>query len=490
MPYPIFLFNSLTKKIEKFTPLESNIVRMYTCGPTVYNFAHIGNMRSFLFADLLQRVLRVVGGYKVHWVMNITNIDDKTIRDSAIGSSAWLPEMGKQTDDPLKNLTKFTEYYRKAFLEDIQQLGINLKDFYKMPKATDYIPKMQDLVLRILEKGFAYISGGSVYFDVSKWRQVDIYGKLFKIDFDKFVEGSRIDADTYEKEEVSDFALWKARKEGEPYWEFRPDGVNCDGRPGWHLECSVMEREILGLPFDIHTGGVDLKFPHHEDEIAQSKAGYGIEPTVFWCHNEFLLVEGKKMSKSLGNFYTLRDLLQQGIDPLDIRYLMLSVHYANQLNFTFDGLKSAKKARSRVNEYIYDLFEKPIDSDENTLDLKELKDSIFLDIGFDLQMPKALATLFSFINEHPPESITRRDAQNLLEFLSKFNDIFAVWKIEKRQEKDVALPEEVVKLAELRLEARRNKNFIEADRLREEIWKLGFNVIDTKDAFKIEPRET
>lgn len=490
MSYPIFLFNSLTRKIEKFTPLEGRTARIYSCGPTVYNYAHLGNMRSFLFADLLQRVLRVVGGYKVHWVMNITNIDDKTIRDSALGSPAWLPEMGKQEGDPLKNLMKFTEYYRKAFLDDIQQLGIKLKDFYKMPKATDYIPQMQDLVLRILEKGYAYVSSGSVYFDVSKWRQVDIYGKLYKIDFEKFVEGSRIDADSYEKDEVSDFALWKFRKEGEPFWEFRPNGINCDGRPGWHLECSVMEREILGLPFDIHTGGVDLKFPHHEDEIAQSKSGYGVEPTVFWCHNEFLLVEGKKMSKSLGNFFTLRDLIKQGIDPLDIRFLMFSVHYANQLNFTFDGLKSARRARFRVQDYIYELFEKKLKFNESSFDVKEFADSVFSDIGFDLQMPKALATLFSFINDHPPETITHRDAEDLLSFFSKLNQIFGLWKVEPRSKEEILIPEEVKKLAEQRFKARQAKNFADADRIRDMIHKLGFQIMDTKDGYKIEPIET
>lgn len=490
MPYPIFLYNSLTKKIEKFTPLEGNTVRMYSCGPTVYNYAHIGNMRSFLFADLLQRTLRVIGGYKVHWVMNITNIDDKTIRDSAVGSPAWLAEMGKQTNDPFKNLLKFTEYYRKAFLEDIQQLGINIKDFYKMPKATDFIPQMKDLVLRIIEKGYAYISGGSVYFDVSKWRQVDIYGKLYKIDFEKFVEGSRVDADSYEKDEVSDFALWKAKKEGEPFWEFRPNEVNCDGRPGWHLECSVMEREILGLPFDIHTGGVDLKFPHHEDEIAQSKAGYGVEPTAFWCHNEFLLVEGKKMSKSLGNFYTLRDLLHQGIDPLDIRYLMFSVHYANQLNFTFEGLKSARKARFRVQDYIYDLFEKPDNILESTIDLKVFIDSVFSDIGFDLQMPKAMATLFSFINQNPPEKLSRKDAESLLDFFTKLNNIIAVWKIEPRPKNRLVIPDEVQRLAQLRYQARQAKNYAKADQFREQIRELGFQIVDTPDGYLIEPIET
>jgi cysteinyl-tRNA synthetase len=488
MAYPIFLFNSLTRKIEKFEPLENNLVRMYSCGPTVYNYAHIGNMRSFLFADLLQRVLRVVGGYKVRWVMNITNIDDKTIRDSAVGSDAWLPEMGRQTNDPMDNLRKFTEYYRKAFLEDIKKLGINLKDFYKMPKATEYIVQMQDLVRKIVEKGFGYIANGSVYFDISKWRQVDIYGKLYRIDFEKFKEGSRIDSDSYEREEASDFAIWKSRKPGEPYWEFRLNGINCDGRPGWHLECSVMEREILGLPFDIHTGGVDLKFPHHEDEIAQSKSGYGIEPTAFWCHNEFLLVEGKKMSKSLGNFFTLRDLIARGVDPLDVRYLMFSTHYSTQLNFTFDGLNAARKARARIQDYIYDLFEistpKP-----SFVDIKALKDSIFTDMGYDLQIPKALATLFEFVNEHPAKEFGQEDANKMLKLFRQLNKIFGVWQLSQRPKEVIEIPEEVIKLARERFEARKAKNFEKADLLREKINQLGFNILDTKENYVLEPKK-
>ncbi|MCX7880167.1 MAG: cysteine--tRNA ligase [Ignavibacteria bacterium] len=488
MAYPIYLFNSLTRKIEKFTPLEDNLVRIYTCGPTVYNFAHIGNLRSFLFADLLQRVLKVVGKYKVQWVMNITNIDDKTIRDSSPGSTAWLPEMGRQVPDPLKRLIKFTEYYRKKFIEDIRKVGINLRDFYRMPKATDYIPQMQELVRKIVEKGFGYIVNGSVYFDVSKWRQHDLYGKLYHIDFEKFKEGSRIDADSYDKEEFSDFALWKARKEGEPYWEFVLNGINCSGRPGWHLECSVMEREILGLPFDIHTGGVDLKFPHHEDEIAQSKAGYGVEPTVFWCHNEFLLVDGQKMSKSLGNYYTLRDLIDRGVDPLDFRYLVFSAHYSTQLNFTFQALASARKARFRIQNYIYSLFES-YGVEDKSAKIKELRDKIFSDLGYDLQTPKALATLFEFINENPPKEFSQNSSKELLKLFGDLNKIFNVWTIEPKPEEKLFIPEDVKKLAELRFEARKNKNFSEADRLREEIKQKGFQVVDTKEGYQILPIE-
>ena len=305
------LYNSLTRKTEEFKPLNKNEVRMYSCGPTVYNYAHIGNMRAFLFADLLQRTLRTVACWDVKWVMNITNIDDKTIRDSALGSTEWKKGMGEQTNSPIDNLLKFTKYYEQKFINDIETLGIDATHFYKMPKATEYINEMQELITKIFEKGLAYISEGSVYFNVSEWRKRDTYGRLKKIDFDNFRAGVRIDADQYEREQASDFVLWKMKKEGEPFWDYSLDGQNLQGRPGWHIECSAMEYVLLGLPFDIHTGGIDLQFPHHEDEIAQSKAGYGIDPTVFWCHNEFLEVEGEKMSKSKGNFFTLKDLMKK-----------------------------------------------------------------------------------------------------------------------------------------------------------------------------------
>lgn len=478
----VYLNNSLTKKVEKFEPLEGNTVRMYSCGPTVYNYAHIGNMRAFLFADLLQRVLRVVGGYEVRWVMNITNIDDKTIRDSHKRSEEWKPEMGEQNDNPLDNLIKFTTYYEKSFLEDITKLGINLKHFSAMPKATEYILQMQDLILRLLDKDLAYISGGSVYFNVAEWRKTDIYGKLFKIDFEHFKAGMRIDSDQYEREQVSDFALWKARKEDEPFWKFNIAGQICDGRPGWHIECSVMEKELLGLPFDIHTGGIDLKFPHHEDEIAQSKAGYGIDPTAFWCHNEFLEVEGQKMSKSLGNFFTLRDLCEKGIDPLDIRFSMFSSHYASTYNFTFDGISASRKARQRVQEYIYELF-----NTENcgkvSCDAEKLKDEVFTELGNDLHTPKALAIVFSFINQYPAENLRVTSKKELIAFFRKLNHIFEVWKIEPKKEE---IPAEIIELAEKRLQARKDKNFAESDILRQQLLDAGFSIKDTKDGYSIQ----
>lgn len=482
----IKLYNSLNKSVDEFKPIHGNEVRMYSCGPTVYNYAHIGNMRAFLFADLLQRTLRVVGEHDVKWVMNITNIDDKTIRDSQKGSDAWLSDMGEQTNNPIENLLMLTKFYENSFVDDINKLGIDSSHFFSMPKATEYIPQMQELIRAIVEKGIGYVSEGSVYFDVNEWRKRDIYGKLFKIDFDNFRAGVRIDSDQYEREQASDFVLWKAKKDGEPYWDFDINGENCPGRPGWHIECSAMEYELLGLPFDIHTGGVDLKFPHHEDEIAQSKAGYGIEPTVFWCHNEFLEVEGEKMSKSLGNFFTLRDLMEKGVDPIDIRFAMFSAHYASKFNFTFDGISAARKARFRIQEYIYELLNRNISAQDIKSELIEkLCDSVFAELANDLHTPKALAALFSFMNNNNAKNLDEKDVIPMLNFLKQMNDIFAAWSFEPKEEIIEEIPEEVNALAEARWNAKQSKNWAEADVLRQKISDLGYTVKDKKDGYDL-----
>ncbi len=480
----IYLHNSLTGKLSHVTPLDGKVIRMYSCGPTVYNYAHIGNMRSFLFADLLQRVLRVVGNFKVLWVMNITNIDDKTIRDSAFGSNEWKEEMGEQSNDPLENLLKFTSFYEQKFLEDITKLKINLKHFYRIPKATDFILQIQDTIQKIYKNGLAYYSAGSVYFNVSEWRKKDIYGKLFKIDFENFRSGERIESDQYEKEQAADFALWKSRKPGEPYWEFELDGQRCDGRPGWHIECSVMEKEILGLPFDIHTGGIDLKFPHHEDEIAQSKAAYGIDPTAVWCHNEFLEVEGQKMSKSLGNFFTLRDLEKKGIDPVDIRYAMLSAHYGSVYNFTFNGINAARKARLRIQDFIYSLFDEETEGPDK-IDVDALRNNVFTELANDLHTPKALAHIFTFVNNINPKTIKLSSKKKLKSFFVELNKIFEVWTLDQKPEEKLTIPEHILKLAEERFHLKKEKKFELADKLRKEIYDAGFVIKDTKDNYEI-----
>ncbi|MCS7177120.1 MAG: cysteine--tRNA ligase [Candidatus Kapabacteria bacterium] len=482
----IELFNTLSRQLEPFEPLQPGVVRMYTCGPTVYDYAHIGNMRAFLCADLLQRVLRVVGGYEVRWVMNITDIDDKTIRGSTPGSPSWLPEMGEQTDDPHENLRRYTSFYEQAFLEDIERLRIRRSDLFAMPRATDYIAPMQDLVRRIVEHGFGYIAGGSVYFDLSAWRRVAQYGRLFTVDPEAIKPGARIDVDQYERDEVSDFVLWKGRKPGEPYWEFGLHGHSLPGRPGWHLECSVMEHELLGLPFDIHTGGIDLRFPHHENEIAQSMAGYGVDPTRFWVHNEFLEVEGQKMSKSLGNFYTLRDLLSRGIDPLDVRFAMLGAHYRSPFNFTFPGIEAARRARERVQEYIYALHDEPAAADGMTVNTAAVRESVFCHLANDLHTPKAFAEFFSFINATPPSALSAESRREVLHFLSEFNLIVDVWDIAPRPQEEI--PEEIRRLAELRWQLRLQRRYAESDAIREQIQRAGYTIKDLRDGYVIERR--
>ncbi len=481
----IKLYNTLTRSIERFEPIEPGRVRMYSCGPTVYNHVHIGNLRAFLCADILQRVLRVVGGYDVRWVMNITDIDDKTIRDSQPGSPAWIADrMGEQTSDPAENLRRLTRYYEEVFLHDISAIGIRREHLFALPRATEYIPAMMELIERIWRNGYAYVAGGSVYFDLSAWIQSHPYGVLFAVDLDHFVAGARIDADQYEREEVSDFVLWKARKEGEPAWDLVLGEQVLPGRPGWHIECSAMGHQLLGLPFDIHTGGVDLRFPHHEDEIAQSAAGYGCQTARFWVHNEFLEVEGQKMSKSLGNFYTLSDLVERGLDPLDVRYAMLGAHYQSVYNFTFDGVTAARRARRRVQEYIYQLQEHHGHRD---CDVEALREEVFGHFADNLHTPKALAALFTFLGEHPATELAPSAQTALLEFFSQLNQIVGVWEIAPRPPR--VIPEHVQQLAQERWHARLQRDFARADQLRQQLAEHGYGVRDRGDGYDVIPLE-
>lgn len=474
------LYNTLSRKIEEFEPINKSKVGIYSCGPTVYSFAHIGNLRSFLFADLLQRTLRVVGEYDIKWVMNITDIDDKTIRDSKPESGNWVEEMGQKTENPLQNLKSFTTYYTNEFLKDIEKAGIDTAQINKFPKATEHIEEMKELITLIYRNGFAYIADGNVYFNVSKWRDKENYGRLKNIDFDNFKKGVRIDADEYEREEVSDFVLWKNKKEGEPFWDFELDGKELAGRPGWHLECSAMEKKYLDLPFDIHTGGIDLQFPHHEDEIAQSHAGYGIDPTRYWCHCEFLEVEGKKMSKSFGNFFTLRDLENKGYDTLDIRFAILSQHYRTKYNFTLDGITSAAKGRKKVQNFIDILLEEEFGDVE--IDVDSLKNKIYLELADDLHTPKALAELFSFINNNKNSRFTEKTNMELLNLLKDLNKIFAIWKFEKES---IEIDSEIEKLAKERFKAKQNKDWATADEIRNKLTELGYTIKDSKDGYEI-----
>ncbi len=478
------LYNSLSKRVEDFNPINPESVSIYSCGPTVYNYAHIGNIRAFLFADLLQRVLKVVANYPVKWVMNITNIDDKTIRDSQQGSPAWKPEMGEQTDDAKENLSKLTNYYEQKFFEDLRLVGIDTNDFFANPRATDYISEMQELIKMIYDKGLAYPADGSIYFNVNEWMKIDKYGKLKKLDFKNMKANLRIDSDQYEREQVSDFVIWKGLKPGEPFWDFMLDGVNYPGRPGWHIECSAMEEKLLGLPFDIHTGGIDLKFPHHEDEIAQSKAGYGVEPTNYFCHNEFLEVEGEKMSKSKGNFFTIQDLIAKGIDPLNIRFSILAAHYASVFNFTFDGIKSISKGRYRIQDFIYGLFSEK--SGDATLKVEEIKEKIFSKLTDDLHTPKALAEIFSLINSTDPEMLNQQTKAELKALFAQLNEIFHVWSLEAKPETETEdIPAEIKQLADDRIAAKKEKNYAKADEIRNKIDELGYALKDTKDGYEI-----
>jgi len=330
----------MSARVEEFRPLQDNEVRMYACGPTVYDYGHIGNFRTFIAVDLLQRFLRQ-SGYKVRYVMNITDVDDKIIRNSA------------RDGVPVK---QYTAKYEKAFLEDSATLNIQQAH---LVRATDHIPAMADFIARLEQKGLAYrTDDGSYYFRIAKF---PAYGKLSKKDFAGMEDGARVDVDEYEKDNARDFALWKAPKQGEASWE---TGIGR-GRPGWHIECSVMSMQELGETFDLHAGGEDLIFPHHENEIAQSESLTGKMFARFWFHARFLLVEGEKMSKSLGNFFTLRDLVLRGHKPSSIRYLLTSVPYRNQLNFTFDGLKQAATSVDRLRNFRLRLSQAQLPSGSN-----------------------------------------------------------------------------------------------------------------------------
>src|SRR5437868_273584 len=342
------LFNTLSGKVDEFRPLVNNEVRMYACGPTVYDYGHIGNFRTFIAVDILRRYLRQ-SGHKLHHVMNITDVDDKIIRNAAQAGV---------------NVQQYTAKYQKAFLEDAAALHIEEP---QITRATEHIAQMAEFIARLVEKGLAYkTEDGSYYFRIAKFPG---YGKLSKRDFAGMENGARVDVDEYEKDRARDFALWKAPKAGEASWETKIG----PGRPGWHIECSVMSMEELGETFDLHAGGEDLIFPHHENEIAQSEALTGKPFAHFWFHARFLLVEGEKMSKSLGNFFTVRDLVLKGHKPSAIRYLLASVPYRHQLNFTFDGLKQAAVSVERVRNFVLRLRTAALPSGSNPA-MRELAD--------------------------------------------------------------------------------------------------------------------
>lgn len=405
---PLHLYNTLSGKIDEFRPLEDNEVRMYACGPTVYDYGHIGNFRTFIAVDVLQRFLRQ-SGYNVRYVMNITDVDDKIIRNSAREGVS---------------VRQYTAKYEKAFLEDAAALNIERP---KLVRATDHIPEMAGFIEGLVEKGFAYrTDDGSYYFRIAKFPG---YGKLSKKDFAGMEDGARVDVDEYEKDSARDFALWKAPKPGEASWE-TPIGP---GRPGWHIECSVMSMEELGETFDLHAGGEDLIFPHHENEIAQSESLTGKPFVHFWFHARFLLVEGEKMSKSLGNFFTLRDLVLKGHKPSSIRYLLSSVPYRNQLNFTFDGLRQAATSVERLRNFQLRLSTSnfPPGSHPEIAQLaRETEERLKSALEDDLNTAQAQAAVFEMIRAANAAmdagQVGKDDTAPLLAALEKFDQIFAV----------------------------------------------------------------
>jgi len=455
------LHNTLSGKEEEFHPLEDGVVRFYTCGPTVYDYAHIGNFRTFAFQDLLRKYLRY-RSYRVLHVMNITDVDDKTIHNARAQGMT---------------LKDYTSKYTEAFLEDSKTLRIDPPDI--MPLATDHIPEMVALIRRLEEKGFTYRKDGSVYFSIGRFAE---YGKLSKADFSGAQTGASVDADKYDKENARDFVLWKAKKEGEDFWETEIG----PGRPGWHIECSAMSMKYLGETFDIHCGGVDLVFPHHENEVAQSECATGKPFVRYWIHPEFLIVEGEKMSKSLGNFFTLRDLLAKGHSPESIRYLLLSVHYRKQLNFTTDGLHQAQASIQRLEDFVLHVKERAKDeapSAEFEAEVKAARGRFVEAMDSDLNTSAALAAVFDFVRfvyqRDSQKPISGGDAHAALEFIREIDGVFNIL----RQDQGL-LDEDIAQQIEARQAARKRRDFAEADRIRQWLLSKGIQLEDTRDGVR------
>src|SRR5271166_677525 len=405
------LFNTLSGKVEEFHPLEDNEVRMYACGPTVYDYGHIGNFRTFIVVDTLRRFLKQ-SDYKLKHVMNITDVDDKIIRNAARDGVS---------------VQEYTQKYKRAFLEDADTLNIERPEF--LVTATDHIQEMARFIKALEEKGFAYrTEDGSYYYRIAKFPE---YGKLSKKDFAGMTDGARVDVDEYDKDNARDFALWKAPKPGEAFWETEIG----PGRPGWHIECSTMSMKYLGDTFDIHCGGEDLIFPHHENEIAQSEAESGKLFVKVWVHSRFLLVEGEKMAKSAGNFFTVRDLILMGHKPSSIRFLLMSVPYRKQLNFTFDGLTQAANSVERLRNFKLRLETSQFADDSNVL-IAEIAErtSAELRAGLedDLNTAEALGAIFDMVRDVNAAAdageVRKENVPQLLQVLSQFEEIFAVMK--------------------------------------------------------------
>ncbi len=486
------LFNTMSARVEEFHSLRDHEVRMYACGPTVYDYGHIGNFRTFVAVDLLQRFLRQ-SGYTVKYVMNITDVDDKIIRNAA-RAGLTVPQ--------------YTEKYEKAFLEDAAMIGIGQP---LLVRATEHIPQMAEFVAKLVARDLAYrADDGSYYFRIAKFPR---YGKLSKKDFSGMIDGARVDIDEYDKDSARDFALWKAPKPGEASWETSIG----PGRPGWHLECSVMSMKELGESFDLHAGGEDLVFPHHENEIAQSESLTGKPFAQFWFHARFLLVEGEKMSKSLGNYFTLRDLVLKGHKPSSLRYLLASVPYRNQLNFTFDGLKQAAVSVERLRNFRLRLSSGSFPAGTSPAMQALAKETIERTraaLEDDLNTAQAQGAIFDMVRQanaaFDAGEIKQGDVAPLLETLTRFDEIFAVlddddipkmkrmldWALAEGRDWDVSAElREAVRsgqLSDAAVEekisamkaARAGRDFKASDAIRAELADAGILVEITKDGIR------
>lgn len=456
------LYNTLSQKKELFKPVKKNRVGMYSCGPTVYSFVHIGNLRSFIFSDLLERVL-TYNEYKVKHVMNLTDVDDKTIKGT-------IKEFGENATK--KELKKYTSKYIEAFKEELKKLNIRNPFFVS---ATSSIEDIKKAIKKLIRKDFAYIKDGSVYFNIKKYNER--YGDYGEIAGKKFLKGLKlgkvISADEYEKENVGDFVLWKKfnkKRDGNIFWQ---DPILGKGRPGWHIECSVISMKNLGSQFDIHNGGIDLVFPHHTNEIAQSQALTDKKPFVsYWVHPAHLIVEGKKMSKSKGNFYTLKDL-EKEFDPLSFRYLCLTSHYQSILNFTKKSLRSSQNALQKITRKIIELKkEKKVKKLSKKGEQYKKKFLSFLNDNID--MPKALALTWEMIED---KNLSKGERYALF---SDFNEVLGL-----KIKKPTKIPKEILELAEKRKKLRNQKKWKEADKIREKIEVQGYRVEDTRTGPKV-----
>lgn len=453
-------YNTLSNRVEEFKEIEKGKVKFYMCGPTVYNRAHIGNFRSNTFQDLVKRYL-LYSGYEVLHVMNITDVEDKIIKKSI---------------DLNCSINDVTAENIKAFMDDVETLNILKADFY--PRATEHIKDMLELIEKIEAKGYAYKKGNSVYFNISKYED---YGRLANLSKGNLIVGASVDSDEYDKDNVQDFVLWKGKKEGEPSWESKYG----PGRPGWHIECSTMGMKYLGETFDIHIGGVDLIFPHHENEIAQSQCATGKKFVNYWIHCQHLVVDNLKMSKSLGNQYTLKDLTDKGYDPMAIRYLLISTHYRKLLNFTFKGLERAAQSLKRIKDFIFSIENLEVTDGETAFISQLIKDSeeAFQEhMNNDFNISGALGAFFDFIHQVnlKLQEIKKKDRKNILDYVDRINSVLGVL----RKEEAGSLEREILEKIELRQKAREEKNFKLADSIRDELKARSIILIDTPEGTK------